>query len=149
MLLLSICNLVHPLEVRSKSPTYLSWFVPHLVSEEWSKVHLHRIAASSGTCDRVGCNFSCYSWWSPPPRRLGAAVIIERRVVIVSGSDRWFVRSSCAFPTRDSQKATLVNCSWLVYPHLVLVLTALLCRARRVMPISAEPPSECVITTRT
>ena len=55
-------------------------------------------------------------------RPLGAVRIIERRMVIVFGSDRgdceWFL----CLPHGRSRKATLVDCSWLVDPHLILVV---------------------------
>ena len=44
------------------------------------------------------------------------------------------VRGSCAFPD-GAPKATLVDCAWLVDPHLVLVVQHPVV-VRRVMPIS-------------
>jgi hypothetical protein len=107
------------------------------VSWEWSKVHLLRVWASSGTRDRLSYGISCYSWWLPPPRWLGTAGSLSEGSCLSLAPIVVIVRGSCAFPMGDSLKATLVDCSWLVYPHLVLVLTAPLCRVRHVKPISA------------
>ena len=66
-------------------------------------------------------DFSYYYWWLPPPRQLGAATIIEQRLVIVSGFDRGDCEGFLTF-LGWRQKGTLVDCSWLMDPHLVLVV---------------------------
>jgi hypothetical protein len=58
----------------------------------------------------------------PKPRRLGAARIVERRVVIVSGSDHGDCDGFLSLPRGRSRKASLVDCSWLMDSHLVLVV---------------------------
>jgi hypothetical protein len=42
--------------------------------------------------------------------------------VLVSGSDRSDCEGFLSLPRERSQKASLVNCAWLVDPHLVLVV---------------------------
>jgi hypothetical protein len=42
--------------------------------------------------------------------------------MIVSDSDRGDCEGFLCLPRRRSRKATLVDCSWLVDPHLVLVV---------------------------
>jgi hypothetical protein len=78
-----------------------------------------------------------YSWWLPSPSWPRAWRIVEWLLVIVAGSDQLIVRGSCAFLAGDSQKSTLVDCSWHWVSSHVLVLMVPLCRARRVMPINA------------
>jgi hypothetical protein len=53
---------------------------------------------------------------------LGAMRIVERRKVIVSGSDRGDCEGFWSLLRGRSRKAYLVNCSWLMDHHLVLVV---------------------------
>jgi hypothetical protein len=66
-------------------------------------------------------DFTYYSWWLLPPRQLGAVRIVERRKMIGSGSDCGDCEGFLTFPSGEP-KGTLVDCSWLVDPHLVLVV---------------------------
>jgi hypothetical protein len=66
----------------------------------------------------IMCSLSGYCWLLP------ALIMV-------------IMRSFCAYSPWEPRKVTLVDCSWLVYPHLVLVLTAPLCKARLVTPSSA------------
>ena len=61
-----------------------------------------------------------------PPRWLGAARIIERRKVLVSSSDHGDCEGFLSLPRGRSRMASLVDCSWLVDPHLVLVVQHLI-----------------------
>ena len=70
--------------------------------------------------DRFAMVF-CYFWRLPTPRQLGAVEESWQELVIVLGHHPVIVRGSCAFPGR-APKATLVDCAWLVDPHLVLVV---------------------------
>ena len=56
------------------------------------------------------------------PGQLGAARIVERRVVFISGSDHGDCEGFLSLPHGRSRKASLVDCLWLVDPHLVLVV---------------------------
>jgi hypothetical protein len=47
---------------------------------------------------------------------------VKRRVVLISRSDCGDCEGFLCLPCGRSQKATLVDCSWLVDPHLVLVV---------------------------
>ena len=77
--------------------------------------------ASSGTWGSIGCGFLVTLGVC---RRLDG--LEQRRSVARVGNCSWpppndFLRGSCAFPG-GAPKATLVDCAWLVDPHLVLVV---------------------------
>ena len=67
-------------------------------------MHLHHVGASSGTWACIAVVSLVTLGVLRTPRRLGAARIIERRVVLVSGSDRWIVSGSLAFPVGDHER---------------------------------------------
>ena len=68
------------------------------------------------------CGFLLLLLMFATPRRLGAARIVEPRVVFVSGSDHGDCEGFLSLPHGRSRKTSLVDCSWLVDPHLVLVV---------------------------
>jgi hypothetical protein len=93
--------------------------------------------------------FACYSWWFPPPRRLGAARIVERRLVIVSGSDRGDCEGFLSLSRGRSRKASLVDCSWLVWSLSCVGCAAPGCRFSLWCQLACEPLSGWIATTRT
>jgi len=114
-----------------------SWFVHPKWDWETFRVHLlewlHLVALGDRSC----CGFlvtlgGCHHLDGLEQRRS-----IGMSWWLFLATPSVIVRGSCAFSPQEPQKATLVDCSWLVYPHLVLVLMAPLCKAGRVMPISA------------
>jgi hypothetical protein len=68
------------------------------------------------------CRICLLLWLLSPSRPLGAARIVEQRKVLVSGSDRGDCEGFLCFPYGRSQKASLVDCAWLMDPHLVFVV---------------------------
>jgi hypothetical protein len=79
------------------------------------------------------CGIRLLLWWLPPPRHLDPVRIVEQRLVIVSGSDRGDCEVFLRLPHGRSQKSSLMDCAWLVDPHLVLIvrhpLAGLACNA--------------------
>jgi hypothetical protein len=89
-------------------------------------VHLHSVGASSGTCDRVGCGFSCYSSWLPPHRWLGAMGSLSEGWCLSPASIMVIVRGFCAYSpweiTKDNSSGLLVAlCTLFLCSYGVLV----------------------------
>jgi hypothetical protein len=106
------------------------------------------IAPRCTWCSCFNASLACYSWWLPPPRRLGAARIIERRLVIVFGSDRGDCEGFLTFPRWRAKRYSnglLVAC----VIFILCWLCGTLLRVWHVMPLTHEPPSEWIATTRT